>query len=107
MSEPFRYLHQVFLIKVALDDVFCRYYYLLIQDIELCSFIISTQEYAYQQGKLGAEDKHEYLTLIKIYETLSGKFYVKKGKAASKQKFRCLELRICGNNLELSGIYVY
>jgi hypothetical protein len=35
------------------------------------------------QGKLGAEGKHEYLTLIKIYETLSGKFYVKKAAAGS------------------------
>lgn len=57
---------------------------LVVQDIELCQFAISTQEYAFNQGKLGAEGKHEYLTLIKIYETLSGKIYVKKGKVGGE-----------------------
>ena len=42
------------------------------------------------QGKMGAEGKHEYLTLIKIYETLSGKFYVRKGKAGGGGKKACL-----------------
>lgn len=62
-------------IKIVNDE-------LIEKDIELCQFIISTQEYAYMQGKLGAEGKHEYTTLIKIYETLSGKLYVKKGKSS-------------------------
>ena len=44
----------------------------------MCQFAISTQEYAYNQGKLGAEGKHEFHTLIKVYETLSGKAFEKK-----------------------------
>lgn len=36
------------------------------------------------KGNMGAEGKHEYATLIKIYETLSGQIYVRKGKSSSK-----------------------